>query len=63
MGSGAIGSVPDRDWCTICGREDQISSMYFGREGLEGFCKGINVPRRMVGAILAQNFRDFHGVS
>ena len=38
------------------GREDQIYSPYFGREGLEGFCKGINVPRRMVGAILAQNF-------
>ena len=31
--------------------------------GSEVFCKGINVPRRMVGAILAQNFRDFYGVS
>ena len=38
-------------------------SPYFGNEGLGGFCKGINVPRKMVGAILAQNFRDFYGVA
>ena len=31
------------------GMEDQICSPYFGSEGLEGFCKEINVPRRMVG--------------
>ena len=56
VGSGAIGSLPDRDRCTISGggREDRIYSPYFGSEGLEGFCKRINVPRRMVGAILAQ---------
>ena len=55
MESGAIGSVPD---------QHQIYSPYFGSEGLEGFCKGINVPRRMmVGAILEQNFRDFYGVA
>ena len=28
-----------------------------------GIFKGINVPRKMVGAILAQNFRDFYGVA
>ena len=38
-------------------------SPYFGSEGLEGICKGINVPRRMVGSIFAQNFRDFYGVA
>ena len=36
------------------GREDLIYSPYFGSEGLEGFCKWINVPRRMVGAILVK---------
>ena len=45
------------------GREDIIFSPYFGNEGLGGFCKGVNVPRKMVGAILAQNFRDFYGVA
>ena len=44
------------------GREDRLFSPYFGNEGLGEFCKGINVPRKMVGVILAQNFRDFYGV-
>ena len=64
VGSGAIGSGHDRDRCTISGRwwgKDLIYSPYFGSEGLEGFCKGINVPRRMVGTILAQYFKDFVG--
>ena len=43
------------------GRQDQIHSPYFGSEGLEGYCKGINVPRKMVGEILAQNL--FYGVA
>ena len=59
------------DWCLIetdapylgGEREDRIYSPYIGSEGLEAFCKGINVPRRMLGAILAQNFRDFYGVA
>ena len=45
------------------GREDRIYSPYFGSEGLERFCKGADVPRRMVGAILAQNLWDFYGVA
>ena len=37
-------------------------SLYFGSEGFEGFCKGVNVPRKMEGSIFAQNFKDFYGV-
>ena len=42
-------------WCLIeadepyQGGEDQMYSLYFGSEGLEAFCKGMNVPRRMLG--------------
>ena len=37
--------------------------VHFGREGLAGFCKGMNVPRMMVLDIFAGNFRDSYGVA
>ena len=33
-----------------------------GMRGWGNFVRGLMYPRKMVGVILAQNFRDFYGV-
>ena len=45
------------------GKQERINSAVLGSEGLEGFCKGINVPRKMLGIIFAEIYWDFYGVA